>query len=133
MAVQEMEETFEETLREYEEVLDKHEGILHEHVGILQEHGQRISVLESSSVLESKRLDHLCRQLSEFSQDIKEMLKSHEERIVEHDLDAVKKEKDLDSMAKSVTGILSIIRWSVSTLLVLLAGFFIWYVQSLSH
>jgi len=114
-------------LEKHGEILQEHEEILQDHGMILQEHDQRISVLESSSVLESKRLDNLCRQLSKFSQDIKEMLKSHEERISKHDLDAVKKEKDIDSLAKAVNGVLSVIRWCASTLLVLLAVFFIWY------
>jgi hypothetical protein len=109
------------------------EETLKEHGEILLEHDERISVLESSSALESKRLDNLCQQLSEFSHEIKEMLKSHEERIAGHDLDEVKKEKDIDSLARSVSGILSVIRWGATTLFVLLAGFFIWYVQNLGR
>lgn len=109
------------------------EEILKEHDEIIQEHDERLSVLESFSALETQRVDNLCKQLSEFSQDIKEMLKSHEERIGKHDLNAVKEEKDIDALVKSVNGILGVIRWGTSTLFVLLTGFFIWYVQGLGQ
>lgn len=109
------------------------EDTIREHGEILLEHDERISVLESFSTLETRRLDSLCEQLREFSLDIKEMLKSHEERIAGHDIDAVKKEKDIEALAKSVKGVLEIVRWSGSTLILLLAGFFIWYVQSIGR
>lgn len=106
------------------------EQIVKGHGEILRKYDERLKVLESSSVLEAKRLDGLCRQLAEFSHDIKNMLKSHEERILEYELDGVKKEKDLENLVNSVQGILSIIKWTGSTVFLLLAGFFIWYVQN---
>ena len=81
---------------------------------------------------QSKRLDSLCRQLIEFSHDTKEMLKSHEERIIEHELDSVKKVKDIEGLANSTKGILAIIKWTASTVFLLLAGFFIWYIQNIA-
>lgn len=109
------------------------EEILKGHGEMLQEHDERLAVLESSTVLESKRLDSLCQQLIEFSHDIKELLISHEERIIEHEKDGVKKEKDIENLANSVKAILFIIKWTASTVFLLLAGFFIWYIQNLSN
>ncbi len=107
------------------------EELLQEHEEILLDHSERILVLESSTAAESQRLDSLCRQLGEFSRDMKDMMKKHEERIAWHDLEAVKKGKDLELLLISVKGILSMLKWAVSSLLLLLAGFFIWYVQHL--
>ncbi|MCM1567732.1 MAG: hypothetical protein FNP40_02550 [Dehalobacter sp. 4CP] len=102
---------------------------LKEHEERLKKHDERLTILESSSVLESKRMDSLCEQLMEFSFDIKEMLSSHDERIKEQEMECVKKEKDLESLAGSVKGVLSILRWTATTVFLLLAGFFIWYIQ----
>ncbi|RJE48701.1 MULTISPECIES: hypothetical protein [unclassified Dehalobacter] len=104
---------------------------LKDHEETLQKHDERLAILESSSVLESKRLDSLCEQLMEFSFDIKEMLSSHDERMKEQEMECVKKEKDIESLAASVKGILSILRWTATTVFLLLAGFFIWYIQIL--
>lgn len=64
-------------------------------------------------------------------EEIREILSSHEGRITKHDIDTVRREKDIEALANKVNGILSIIKWTASTLFTLLAGFFIWYVQSL--
>lgn len=97
----------------------------------LQKHDERLLILESSSVLESKRLDSLCQQLIEFSYAIKEMQGNHDERIEEQEMDRIKKEKDIENLTNAVKGILSIIRWTATTVFLLLAGFFIWYIQML--
>jgi hypothetical protein len=104
--------------------------IIRQHGEKLQDHDERILTLESSSILESKRIDNLCQQLSEFSHDIKEMLKIHDDRIIDHELDSVKKEKDILSLSNSLQGVLAIIKWTASSVFLLLAGFFIWYIQS---
>ncbi|WP_368292861.1 hypothetical protein [Dehalobacter sp. TBBPA1] len=102
---------------------------LKDHEETLQKYDERLAILESSSVLESKRLDSLCEQLMEFSFDIKEMLSSHDERMKEQEMECIKKEKDIESLAASVKGILSILRWTATTVFLMLAGFFIWYIQ----
>lgn len=96
-------------------IMAVHEDNLKGQREILQEHDQRLSVLESFSASEKKRLDYL------------------EGRSMAHDLESVKKQKDLDYLVKYIGGIQSMIRWSGTTLFVLLAGFFVWYVQNLSH
>lgn len=68
---------------------------LKDHEKALKKHDERLAILESSSVLESKRLDSLCEQLMEFSFDIKEMLSSHDERMKEQEMECVKKKKIL--------------------------------------